>query len=104
MDKKIIIGILGGAIAVGGIVTTEQKEMLQNEIIKQQQEKHIILKDNIWLQVRLNQVPVWDATIVSAEEMTSAYIAKAEEEKATSTPSLFEGLKAKTIEQGLNCK
>lgn len=104
--KKIIVAILGGATLVGGTyaVSTEESSTLRTEITKIQNEKKVILKDNIWKSARLNEIPEWDISVVSAEEMTQAYIEKAEEENAKETPNLLENLQNKTIEQGINCK
>ena len=106
MDKKTIAGILGGIIAVGGTYTLGAKQInsLQAEVDKTNQEKHLILTDNVWLQARLNQVPIWDISTVSAEEMSQAYVSKAEEVGATTNPNLFEGLKEEAIKRGINCQ
>lgn len=104
--KKIIATILGGATLIGGTYTMTVQEVsnLETEIIKIQNEKNIILKNNIWKSARLNEIPEWDISVVSAEEMSQAYIEKAEEEGAKDNPNLFIGLKDKTIERGINCK
>ena len=106
MDKKTIAGILGGIIAVGGTytLTAEQVSDLQAEVEKTNQEKHLILKDNVWKSARLNEIPIWDISTVSAEEMSQAYVSKAEEVGATTNPNLFEGLKEEAIKRGINCK
>ena len=104
--NKTIATILGGATLIGGTYSFTLGEIssLQAEADKLQQEKHLILKNNVWLQARLNQIPVWNTDTVSAEEMTAAYVEKANEEGATTNPNLFEGLRDETIKQGLDCK
>lgn len=104
--KKIIAGILGGATLIGGTYTMTVQDVsnLETEIIKIQNEKKVILKDNIWKSARLNEIPEWDISVVSAEEMSQAYTSIVESKNATQTSNLFFNLKEKAIEQGLNCK
>ena len=104
--NKILGVILVGIVGAGGTyaLTTEQINQMQQKMNKIQQEKILILKENIWLKARLNEIPIWDIDVVSAEEMSTAYTQKANEEDATNNPNLFEGLRLKTIEKKINCK
>lgn len=103
--KKIIAGILGGATLIGGTytLTVQDVSQLTAEVAKIKEEKKVILKENIWQSARLNEIPKWDISVVSAEEMSQAYLEKAKELNAKETPNLFENLQVKTIKQGVNC-
>ena len=103
MDTKTITSaVIGAVLASGGTlaIVGNDTQLLQ----KEREAKHLILKDNIWKDARLGEIPKWDSSIVTVGEITQAYVDKANEEGANATPNLFENLKAKALEQGLACK
>lgn len=99
--KKIIATALGSALLAGtGVVALTSDSATVAQL---KEEKAIILQDNIWKDVRLGEIPEWNPDIVSAEEMTAAYVDLANKQNAKNIPNLYDGLTEKATEQGILC-
>ena len=96
--KKLLSIAVGSALLGGGAVFGALGTDVASD------KKHEILKDNIWKDVRLGEVPEWDISVVSAKEMTTAYAELASELNATQTTDLYANLTQKAEEQGVKCK
>lgn len=99
--KNLIATALGSLLLGAGATATLTTDSVQ--VVDLKAEKHQILKDNVWKDVRLGETPVWDVSVVSAEEMTSAYIELANEMNAKQKDNLFEGLRDEVIKEGIKC-
>lgn len=107
MNTKIAATALGSLLlGATGTIITENVELTatKEELTTQLDAKHQILKDNVWKDVRLGEIPEWDISIVSAEETTSAYAELANEKDAKVIPNLFEGLTLVAEQEGVKCK
>ena len=77
--KKLIATALGGALLGGaGTLAIDASEAEKNVFIKE-----ALLSENVELHTRLNEPPTWDASLVSAEEMSEAYADVAEKYEVT---------------------
>lgn len=95
--NKLIATALGSALLSGGAVFGALGDAPDAQ-------KHEILKDNIWKDVRLGEIPEWDVSVVSAKEMTDAYAELAKEMNALETENLYTNLSLKAEEQGVKCR
>ncbi|MEK9207967.1 MAG: hypothetical protein AAB922_05765, partial [Patescibacteria group bacterium] len=86
--KQLATGIASAILAGTGVVAT-----INNETVQLKEEKSIILQDNIWKSVRIGEIPVWDISVVSQEEMTKAYADLANQKNAKEKANLFDGLR-----------
>jgi hypothetical protein len=103
--KKTIAIAISSALLGGGAVFTSNLGATDSVLLTAEKEaKHQVVKDNIWKDVRLGETPEWDASVVSATEMSQAYVEVAKEQGATSQPNLYEGLDQKAVEQGVKCQ
>lgn len=93
-------------LAGGGAVATmdAQLDAAKAEAATAGIEKAEVLKDYVYAQARLKEVPVLDLSVVDPEEMSAAYIAIAQEKGAVEKENLFEGLAAKAEEAGEACR
>lgn len=71
---------------------------------KTKAEKMTQLETKIWQDIKRNEIPELDLNIVSIEEYTQAYANLANEKNATQKDNLFEGLRDKVVEGGIECK
>lgn len=69
-----------------------------------EQQKAEITKSYVYAQVRLNEIPTLDLSVVSVAEMTKAYADLATEKNALTKANLFEGLHDKAVLEGTACK
>lgn len=107
MNNKIIASTIGAALLGGGTVAiTENIELqaVQTELAVQKDAKAVILKSNVWKDVRLGEIPEWDISVVSAEEISAAYAELANEKNAKVIPNLFDGLTLVAEQEGVKCK
>lgn len=108
--KKIIATAVGSALLSGGaILTTENIEItaLKAQTSDLKAEKHAVLMDNVWKDVRLGIPPEYNIDVdanISIEEMTEAYSQLANEKNAKTKADLYTALREKAIEQGVECK
>lgn len=104
--KKTGAGLVVGAMLAGGgaVVSMEaQVDAAQAEAAAAGFEKGEVLKDYVYAQARLGEIPELDTSIVDPEEMSAAYVAITEEKGATEKPNLFEGLAEKAEQAGEAC-
>lgn len=99
---KLIITALGSALLAGtGTLALTADSM---EVTAVKTEKSAILKDNIWLSARLGEAPTLDLSVVSAEEMTAAYIATVNEKQADEKElNLLTALTDRATVLGVSC-
>lgn len=108
MNEKAKQGIalaLGAALAAGGTFTLTQEEVksAHEEILTLKDQKHEVLKQYVWAQARIGEVPTLDLTYVSTEEYTAAFAELATEKDAFKQDDLFKGLEDKASDEGLKC-
>lgn len=101
--KNLLSTIIGTAVIASG-ATYGAITATTADLSEVKSEKHAILKDNVWKDIRLGEAPEWDISVVSAEEMSSAYVSLANEMNAKETENLYDNLRAKAIEQGIACQ
>lgn len=101
MVNKLLATAVGSALLGAGATATLTPSV---DTTKIQAEKHALIKDNIWKDVRLGEAPEWDISVVSSKEMTSAYAELATEMNAKQSPDLYTNLSRKAEERGLKCK
>lgn len=104
--KKTGAGLVVGAMLAGtGAVATMDAQLnaAQAEAAAASAEKQEVLKDYVYAQARLGEIPELDTSVVEPEEMSAAYIAVAQEKGATEKPNLFEGLSERAAEAGEAC-
>ena len=96
--KQIIAAVFAtAAISGGGTYAVFGGETMDEA-------KKAILKENIHLAVRLNEIPEWNISLVSAEEMSDAYIEKAKELGEITEANLWEDIRKKVEKRGEVCK
>lgn len=106
-NTKIIATALGSLVlgATGTLVTENiELQAVQTELAVQKDAKAVLLKSNVWKDVRLGEIPEWDISVVSSQEIGDAYIALANEKGAKVIPNLFEGLTLVAEQEGVKCK
>lgn len=98
-------GVVFGALlgATGTSALAPQRQVPTAEIVDAKSDKAAVLKQYIYAQARLNEVPELNVDTVSSEEMTKAYVEIANEKGATTNPNLFEGLSDKAKRDGVSC-
>lgn len=105
LTGTLLLGGAGGATAssVFGAETIPVAEAnaAQQAILD---DKQLILEDNIYLRVRLGELPAWDPSIVTAQEMTTAYTDLATKKDALDNENLYDGLRLQAQEAGAICK
>ncbi len=69
-----------------------------------QSQKDALAKQYVYAQVRLNEIPTLDLSIISVDEMTKAYSDLANEKGALAKDNLFDGLHDKAVQDGVACK
>mgnify|MGYP001584234087 CR=1 FL=1 len=105
--KKTLTTIIGTAILSGGATfgtITSLAPTSDELVLQEKQKKEAVLKDNIWKSVRLGEIPIWDISVVSQEEMTKAYADLANQKNAIEKENLFDGLRDKATAEGVICK
>lgn len=105
LKKTGAAAAVGAILAGGGAVMSmeAQVDAAQADAAAAGYEKQEVLKDYVYAQARLGELPELDTSIVDPEEMSAAYVAIAEEKGATEKPNLFEGLSEKAVEAGEAC-
>ena len=71
---------------------------------KTKAEKNSQLEQKIWQDIKRNETPDWNPSIVTAEEMTKAYADLANQKNAIEKANLFNGLRDKATAEGVICK
>lgn len=105
LQKSGAAAVVGAMLAGGGVAVSmeAQVDAAQAEAAAAGIEKQEVLKDYVYAQARLGELPELDTSIVDPEEMSAAYIAIAEEKGATEKGNLFEGLTEKAAQAGEAC-
>lgn len=102
MDLKTILASLasGALIATGATYAT-----LETQATDLQASKHEILKQYVYAQARIGEVPTLDLTYATPEEYAQAYVELMNEKQAPKDdPDLFNDLHAQAIKDGTACK
>lgn len=99
--KKTLSLILGSAILGAGATATLTTDTAQ--VTELQTEKSAVLKSNVWKDVRLGEIPEWDVSVVSSEEISDAYLQLATELNAKTDPNLYTALREKAVALGVSC-
>ncbi len=105
--NKTLTAIIGTAVLSSGATfgaITATSDTTDQLVLQEKQKKVEVLKDNIWKSARLGEIPVWDTSVVTAEEMTKAYADLANKKNATIKANLFDGLRDKAIRENVVCK
>ncbi len=99
-----MIKVISAAL-VGGILTFGAGEIMEDpKIVDATADKQAILRYYIDAQVRLNEIPTLDLSIISADEMSQASIDLATEKDVLTKENLFEALHDKAVEEGVACR
>ncbi len=96
MDKKVVASISAASMLVGGMFGAAIKPTPD---VNQE-----VLKQYVYAQVRLNEVPTLNLSVVSADQMSKAIGDLATEKNAKTKDNLFESLHDKALQEGSACK
>lgn len=106
--KTSMVGmLLGAALTAGGSLLVDQSQLQAANIELQQTQvsKQEVLKQYVYAQVRLGEIPTLDLTFVTPEEYTQAYADLVNEKNTPKNdPDLFKDLKTQAIQEGIACK
>jgi len=98
---KLTASALLGAMLSFGATTA----LVPNPDVVLVAQKHEILKDYVFAQARLNEIPQIDLSVVSAKEYTAAYASLITEKNvATPDTNLFIDLQLHAVKTGVACK
>ncbi len=90
--------ILGGALTFGAttVIAHPRYGNIDTTPINEQ-----ILKENVELHVRLGELPTWNPSVVSANDLTAAYAAEATDKGVNpTTTNLFDALRTVAVNDG----
>lgn len=105
LKKSGAAAVVGAMLAGGGVAVSmeAQVDAAKADAAAAGFEKQEVLKDYVYAQARLGEIPKLDISIVDPEEMSAAYIAIAKEKGAIQKENLFDGLAEKAVEAGEAC-